>query len=219
MKKNVQLDKKYISEVNLMNKYITIKGDIIKSKKVDNFREVFAEKVDRINYPEAVISKFEIVKGDEIQGIFNENLNLIDFLRELRAVLLPLKIRLAITITEVEPGKYPENKKDLFNETEKILDFIGQNKKFKSYISTDNELINKSLNSALLLIDKIKFSWHQKECLIYNNYAQNKNLEFLEEKFDCEIHKLEKLADNLAFDELYITEHNLMEILSVFINN
>ena len=202
-----------------MNKYITIKGDIIKSKKVDNFREVFAEKVARINYPEAVISEFEIVKGDEIQGIFNENLNLIDFLRELRAVLLPLKIRLAISITEVEPGKYPENKKELFNQAEKILNFIGQNRKFKSYISTDNELINKSLNSALLLIDKIKFSWHQKECLIYNNYAQNKNLEFLEEKFDCEIHKLEKLADNLAFDELYITEHNLMEILSVFINN
>jgi len=202
-----------------MNKYITIKGDIIKSKKVDNFKEVFAEKVARINYPEAVISEFEIVKGDEIQGIFNENLNLIDFLRELRAVLLPLKIRLAITITEVEAGKYPENKKELFNKTEKILDFLGQNRQFKSYISTDNELINKSLNSALLLIDKIKFSWHQKECLIYNNYAQNKNLEFLEEKFDCEIHKLEKLADNLAFDELYITEHNLMEILSVFINN
>ncbi len=202
-----------------MNKYIIIKGDVIKSKTIDNFKDVFEEKVKKIKYPESVISEFEIVKGDEIQGIFNENLNLIDFLRELRAALLPLKIRLAISITEVEPEKIPEIKEDLFKKTDKILNFISQNRQFKSYISTENELINKSLNSALLLIDKIKYSWQQKECLIYNNYAKNKNLEFLEEKFDYEIHKLEKLADNLAFDELYITEHNLMEILSVFINN
>lgn len=202
-----------------MNKYIIIKGDIIKSKTIDNFSAVFKEKIKEINYPESVISKFEIIKGDEIQGVFNQNLNIIDFLRELRAVLLPLKIRIAISITEVEPEKYPENKEILFEKTEKILDYIGQNRHFKSYISTDNELINKSLNSSLLLIDKIKFSWHQKECLLYNNYAKNKNLEFLEEKFDYEIKRLEELADDLAFDELYITEHNLMEILSVFINN
>lgn len=202
-----------------MNKYITIKGDIIKSKTIDNFNEIFTEKINKINYPESVISKFEIVKGDEIQGIFDRNLNLIDFLRELRAVLLPLKIRLAITITEVESGKYPENKRDLFEKAEKILDFVGQNREFKTYISSDNELINKSLNTSLLLIDKIKFSWQQNECLLYNTYTKTKDLTVLKEKFDYELEELENLADELAFDELYISEHNLMQILSIFINN
>lgn len=202
-----------------MNKYITIKGDIIKSKTIDNFAELFAEKINQINYPEAVISKFEIVKGDEIRGIFTQELNIIDFLRELRSVLLPLKIRLAITITEVEPGKFPDNKEELYKKADSILDFIGQNRQFKTYISTDNELINKSLNTPLLLIDKIKFSWQHDDCLLYNTYAKDKNLEVLAEKFDYEKEDLEKIAEELAFDELYISEHNLMQILSIFINN
>jgi hypothetical protein len=202
-----------------MSKYITIRGDIIKSKTIDNFAEIFKEKVNKINYPDAVVNEFEIVKGDEIQGIFDESLNIVDFLRELRAILLPLKIRLAITINEIELDKDPENKDHLFEEVGKILDFMGQNRHFKSYISTDNELINKSLNTALLLIDKIKFSWQQKECLLYNTYAKTKTLESLKNKFDYELDELEKLADDLAFDELYISEHNLMHILSIFINN
>ncbi|TDX45498.1 SatD family protein [Halanaerobium congolense] len=202
-----------------MNKYITIKGDIIKSKTIDNFAEVFAEKINQITHPEAVISKFEIVKGDEIRGIFAQDLNIIDFLRELRAVLLPLKIRLAITITEVDPGDYPDNKEKLFKKADGILDFIGQNRQFKTYISTDNELINKSLNTPLLLIDKIKFSWEQNDCLLYNTYTKNKDLAVLAEKFDYKKEELEKTADDLAFDELYISEHNLMQILSIFINN
>lgn len=202
-----------------MNKYITIKGDIIKSKTIDNFAEVFAKKINQITYPNAVISKFEIVKGDEIRGIFAQDLNIIDFLRELRAVLLPLKIRLAISITNGEPGEYPDNKEKLFKKADGILDFIGQNRQFKTYISTDNELINKSLNTPLLLIDKIKFSWEQNECLLYNTYAKNKDLAVLAEKLDYKKEDLEKIADDLAFDELYISEHNLMQILSIFINN
>jgi hypothetical protein len=202
-----------------MNKYITIKGDIIKSKTIDNFADVFAEKVNQITYAKAVISKFEIVNGDEIRGIFAQDLNIIDFLRELRAVLLPLKIRLAITITEVEFGEYPDNKEKLFKKADSLLDFIGQNRQFKTYISTDNELINKSLNTPLLLIDKIKFSWEQNDCLLYNTYTKNKDLAVLAEKFDYKKEELEKTADDLAFDELYISEHNLMQILSIFINN
>ncbi len=202
-----------------MNKYITIKGDIIKSKTIDNFADVFAEKVNQITYAKAVISKFEIVNGDEIRGIFAQDLNIIDFLRELRAVLLPLKIRLAITITEVEFGEYPDNKEKLFKKADSLLDFIGQNRQFKTYISTDNELINKSLNTPLLLIDKIKFSWEQNDYLLYNTYAKNKDLTVLAEKFDYKKEELEKTADDLAFDELYISEHNLMQILSMFINN
>ncbi|KXS50003.1 SatD family protein [Halanaerobium congolense] len=202
-----------------MNKYITIKGDIIKSKTIDNFADVFAEKVNQITYAKAVISKFEIVNGDEIRGIFAQDLNIIDFLRELRAVLLPLKIRLAITITEVEFGEYPDNKEKLFKKADSLLDFIGQNRQFKTYISTDNELINKSLNTPLLLIDKIKFSWEQNDYLLYNTYAKNKDLTVLAEKFDYKKEELEKTADDLAFDELYISEHNLMQILSIFINN
>lgn len=202
-----------------MSKKIVIKGDIIKSKSFNNFKELFEQKLSKINYPNQVIKKFEIIKGDEIQGIFNEKLNLIKFLRELRAALLPLKIRIAVLVTEIDDHKLTDFQTELLEEAEKLLNFISDNQQFKTYISTDNELINKSLNTAFLLVDKIKFDWSVEECELYHNYAQSKNIENLELKSDFKKSQLEDLIEKLAFNELYITEHNLIQIFNTYVEN
>lgn len=197
---------------DLLAKYILIKGDIIESKSFENFSEIFKEKVEKINYPKAVINKFEILKGDEIQGVFNDNLDIIKFLRKLRLSLLPLKIRLVISIVEIEEESTFDNK-NLFNELDSKLDFIGQHRYYKSYFILANYFTDKSINTIMLLVDKLRYDWTKKEWNLYLDYVDQQDFEVMAEKYNYKPNKIKSLSQKLGFEEIRVSELNLERLL------
>ena len=199
--------------MGFLAKYILIKGDIIKSKSFDNFPEIFSKRVKELNYPESVINKFKILKGDEIQGVFTAELDIIKFLRYLRLSLLPLKIRLVISTVEKEGKNNLENNKQLFKKVDSKLDYIGQNRHYKSYFISADDFTEKSINTIMLLIDKLRFSWDKNEWNLYFDYADHQNFELMAEKYNYEGDRLSKLAQNLGFEEILFSELNLEQIL------
>ncbi|MFW5736585.1 MAG: SatD family protein [Halanaerobium sp.] len=196
-----------------MAKYILIKGDIIKSKNFENFSKVFKEKVEQLNYPEAVINKFEILKGDEIQGVFKEDLDIIKFLSKLRLGLLPLKIRLVISIVEIETKNNLDSNNDLFKELESKLDYIGQHRYYKSYFIAASDFANKSINTIMLLIDKLRYDWTKKDWKLYLDYADQQDFKAIAEKYNYKPDKIKSLSQKLGFEEILVSESNLEQLL------
>lgn len=201
-----------------MAKFVLIKGDIIKSKTFDNFPEIFEKKIEEINYPEAVINKFKILKGDEIEGVFKNNLDLIKFIRNLRFSLLPLKIRLIISVIESKDKKELQNNHALFNELENKLNYIGQHRYYKSYFISKNDFTKKSINSIMILLEKLRFEWSKKEWNLYIDYANNQNLKSTAKKYDYELNKVKSISKKLAFEEIYLSELNLKQLLKAELN-
>jgi len=193
--------------------YILIKGDIIKSKSFKNFSEIFKGKIKELNYPEAVINKFKILKGDEIEGVFEKKLDIIKFLRKLRLSLLPLKIRLVISIVEIESENNLDNNNYLFKELENKLDYIGEHRYHKSYFVSDDDFTDKSINTIMLLIDKLRYNWNQKEWNLYLDYVDNQNPEVIAEKYNYKTDKIKNTAEKLGFEEIRVSELNLEQIL------
>lgn len=194
-------------------KYILIKGDVIKSKSFDNFSELFRKKIEQLNYPEAVINKFKILKGDEIQGVFKGDLDIIKFLRNLRIGLLPLKIRLVISNVEPESKNSLKYDKQLFSELENKLDYIGQHRYYKSYFISGADFTDKSINTILLLLDKLRYNWNKREWNLYLDYFDNQNFEVIAEKYNYKLDRIKTLAEKLAFEEIRVSELNLDQIL------
>lgn len=201
-----------------MAKFVLIKGDIIKSKTFDNFPEIFEKKIEEINYPEAVINKFKILKGDEIEGVFKNDLDLIKFIRNLRFSLLPLKIRLIISVIESKDKKELQNNHALFNELENKLNYIGQHRYYKSYFISKNDFTKKSINSIMILLEKLRFDWSKKEWNLYIDYANNQNLKSTAKKYDYELNKVKSISKKLAFEEIYLSELNLKQLLKAELN-
>lgn len=177
--------------MNENNNYIVITGDVIASKTHNNFNELFADSIKNIEYPDALIHPFKIAKGDEMQAVFNSNLDIPVFLRSLRNNIRPLKIRIGIGVGNVDNEKEIVSWKSsgkAFNYSEKALEKIDQDRKFKTMIKSDSK-IDELINTIFLLLDTIEFNWSETEWNAVNDdeFFQSAHLEeikYAERKID-----------------------------------
>lgn len=94
-------------EVNLMNQYTTLIIDIRKSRKYDNKRrnelqQYLLKTIDTLNllFEDNIIFKMTFSAGDELQGLFDNTLIAVMYLRILEIMVFPVQIRAGIGVGE-----------------------------------------------------------------------------------------------------------------------
>jgi len=174
--------------LNKNNNYIVITGDVIASKKHKAFKELFANSIKKIKYPDSLIHPFKIAKGDELQAVFRSDLNIAVFLRRLRNYIRPLKIRIGIGLGSIDDDKIIPFKSsgNAFKYSRDALEKIDQNRKFKTMFKSGLK-IDELTNTIFLLIDSIEFNWTKAEwaAVHINDYQKIKKM-LMEEDFNID---------------------------------
>ncbi|MFW6281079.1 MAG: SatD family protein, partial [Halanaerobium sp.] len=137
--------------------------------------------IKNIEYPDTLIHPFKIAKGDEMQAIFNSDLNIPVFLRSLRNNILPLKIRIGIGVGNLDNEKEIvswESSGKAFCYSEEALEKIDRDRKFKTMFKSGSK-IDELINTIFLLLDTIEFNWSEAEWNAVNNdeFSQSAHLE------------------------------------------
>lgn len=199
------------------NNYIVITGDVIASKKHNNFIELFTDSIKEIKYPDSLIHPFKIAKGDEMQAIFNSDLNISVFLRKLRNYIRPLKIRIGIGMGSIEDDNNIISWKSsgsAFEYSRDALEMIDQDRKFKTMFKSDLK-IDELTNTIFLLLDSIEFSWSVTEWdAVHINESKKLNNSIKEQ--DSSIEKFLKTAH---FEEICYAERKLDLLIKSYFQN
>ncbi len=193
--------------MNENNNYIVITGDVIASKKHNNFTELFTNSIKKIKYPASLIHPFKIAKGDELQAIFSSDLNIPVFLRELRNYIRPLKIRIGIGMGIIDDHHKIiswESSGSAFEYSKDALEKIDQDRKFKTMLISSLK-VDELANTIFLLLDSIEFSWSEAEWdAVHINKAQKVNNSIKGQESN-----IEELLTTAHFEEICYAERKL----------
>ncbi len=199
-----------------MENYVVITADVIASKKHKNFKNIFKKRVKKLDYPESMISPFEIAKGDEMQAVFSSGLDIAKYIRQLRCSMLPLKIRIGIGIGEVSDQqniKFWKSKGKAFDFSAKALDLIDQDRKFKTKVMSESSK-DEIINTIFLLLDSLEFEWNRTTWNLVNIYDNSENPQKAAETLMIDDAELKCRCKNAHLEEVYHAENNLNKIIA-----
>lgn len=160
--------------------YLVITGDVINSKKNENFDTIFKEKVKLLNerYPNK-ISLFSISRGDEVQGVVPYDKNIFRDIRILRSTLYPIKLRVAIGVgdvyleeSEIDSSNSWSMNGETFHIAREILTKVSKEKLIVTKVGAKNKTIENILNSFYLMNDSIIEKWSEKNWEIALSYEK-----------------------------------------------
>ncbi len=151
--------------------YIVITADIIDSKKYGITKEKLEEKLHSLNEDFSnvlTISPFRCYRGDEIQTVIDNYNYLPILIRWLRYSCRPYKLRIGVGIGAIDDNRLSTNNSwemngSSFHLARQSLDYIYSLEKRKklahTYILTNKDFLDLSINTIYSLIDVITNSW------------------------------------------------------------
>ncbi|MDK2799126.1 MAG: hypothetical protein PWP27_2051 [Clostridiales bacterium] len=160
-----------------MDKYAVITADIIGSRKHTNITEKLNPNLKLLNknFNSALLTEFELFRGDEIQAICNNLLYLPKIIRHVRYYCRPFKLRIGIGIGPIENFEYKSITSSwsmngiafhLARDSMDVLDKLRTKNKNayrreqpSTYIITKNQSFDLSVNTIYMLIDAIVNNW------------------------------------------------------------
>ncbi|MDD2362816.1 MAG: SatD family protein [Oscillospiraceae bacterium] len=171
------------------NSYIAVIGDIKKSRKLHERKEIqnkMQKVLNLINqkYHQDIGSDFMITLGDEFQGLLNNGENIINIILEIRQKMAPVNIRFGIGVGEITTGinrNMPLGADGpAYHNAREMIEYIKklENKK-ETYetnimISTqgDNDYLDSLLNVIFSLCSTIEKSWTSRQREIIAAYME-----------------------------------------------
>jgi len=199
-----------------MEKYIVITADVIASKKHKDFKNIFKRRVQNLEYPESVKCPFEIAKGDEMQAVFNSELDIPKYIRQLRYCMLPLKIRIGIGVGEVKDQKNIKvwkSEGEAFEFSAKALALIDKDRKFKTKVISDSPQ-DEMVNTIFLLMDALVSEWNRTTWNLVNVYDNSESPQQAAETLMIDSAELKCMCKDAHLEEVYHAENNLNRIIA-----
>lgn len=199
-----------------MEKYIVITADVIASKKHKDFKNIFKRRVQNLEYPESVKCPFEIAKGDEMQAVFNSELDIPKYIRQLRYCMLPLKIRIGIGVGEVKDQKNIKvwkSEGEAFEFSAKALALIDKDRKFKTKVISDSPQ-DEMVNTIFLLMDALVSEWNRTTWNLVNVYDNSESPQQAAETLMIDSAELKCRCKDAHLEEVYHAENNLNRIIA-----
>ena len=167
----------------MRNRVAIIRGDMIKSREVDE-KEEFWEKIDKniekINkeFKEKLLFNLEIFKGDEITGICSNSRDAYIISSRLIEHLHPLKIRVVISEGDLDENRKTDRLNELDGEVfwnaSIAMNQLKKSKRYMSIIITDRST-NRILTSLADILTELKYDWTSKEKEIIQVYESKRN--------------------------------------------
>lgn len=179
----------------IMEKYITIIGDLINSKQIKN-RNIFQDELNQIfskinkKYKNSIVSNFTITVGDEFQAILFPGADLLKILDELY-ITISYNFRLGIgygeITTKINPKLSIGADGNAFWNAREAIEYIYTNNykdKCNIYFISKNEY-DSSINTLFLLTETLKKQWTKLQKETFSKMITNNiyNEEFNQQEF------------------------------------
>lgn len=157
-------------------KYIVFTMDVIASKKVNNVTAILEEKALILSRnPErntSFLTDVKVLVGDEIQVAMAYHTDFVKYIRYLREVFYPIRLRIGIGIGGIDNLENLEQRDpwklngSAFHHARKALDYLKNNhvlgSRALSYLSSDSPKFDQMINNQIMLYDTLLDSWSDK---------------------------------------------------------
>lgn len=203
-----------------MSKYTVITGDIINSKDYKNIINNLSKKIDDIDYPNNNLAPFAISRGDEIQTVFEEKIELPKFLRRVRYKLKPLEIRFGIGYGKIEGDFNDSNSWNMsgsaFYNAREALNNINKNEEPKTMFISNNK-IDQAINTILFLIDTLQSDWSKNQWEAIYYYDLKGTYKKTAKELNIAFQNVEKRCKAAKWKKVEYAENNLINIMDNFL--
>ena len=206
-----------------MKEYTVIIGDVCGSRRMNaNARyegQLFIKSaISQINenFKDCIEAPFTITRGDEFQGVLNNQRYIMPVLTELERLLFPLNLRYGVgtgSIDRMGSDLPLEMDGPAFHRAGEALHSAKKKKRQIIYLS-DQDQIDDLVNTVFMLMHAIKSRWNQSN---YERYWRYKEMGTYEKVADYENVSTQAVWDSLQntrAQEIIQSEQAVMEFLS-----
>jgi hypothetical protein len=194
-------------------KYVVITGDIINSRKSQFNKEKLESKIEHFNdvLKSDIISKFSVLKGDEVQGVIKYNKNIFFVIRRLTCCFKPYDIRFGVGIGEIDEIKSGFSSWELNGEAfylarDAINEIKNKKKKdieYRVVFKTENDELDQKINLFYSYVNEIIVKWKNDTLEILTNLEKGSNHEEIARLLQCypenKGKKLESIRSNVTY--------------------
>ena len=162
-------------------KFAVLTADVIGSRKLkdrDLSRKQIEKAISELNTARKafIVSKFSLLRGDEIQGVIFPPQEAIVMARFLRFYLRPVRVRIGIGIgdiaTEIDENNPWNMDGNAFHRARKALEEIKISRQPVTFINSAEENFDYNLNVILALMDVISNRWTDGQWEAIHTYEQ-----------------------------------------------
>ncbi|MFW6014893.1 MAG: SatD family protein [bacterium] len=206
-----------------INKYIVVTADIINSRQYNNIVDKVEKKISNIDYADNDLNqqqfvKYNISRGDEIQGVFKNTFFRPEMIRRLRYQLLPYKIRVGVGVGDISEGIEENNSWDMngsaFFHAREALDKTKSEKAYNTFYKSYNNLIDEIINTFYLLIDSVMDKWTDAQWEAVNIYEKEETYKNTADILGIAFQNVEKRCDAANWREVRLAEKKLIDIIN-----
>lgn len=196
--------------------YIVLTADVVDSKKNPRKTEDRLKLLDTFKM-EGMLTQFKPLKGDEIQGVLQDTKRLPFFLRTLRYLILPLKLRVGIGFGEIDINLDSKNPWEMngqaFHRARESLIKLKREKKSSTFFSTGIIDLDNILNAFYLLYDTVIEGWTEKQweaLMVYEREGTFKKASLI---LDVHASNVFKFCERASWKEISKAEDLMKKII------
>jgi hypothetical protein len=204
-----------------MNYYAVITADIINSRGQADLIALLKNQLCELN-SRALFTAFTISRGDEIQAVCNDLAALPFVIRHLRYICLPLKLRVAVGIGEIDAsglgesgGSSWEMNGAAFYAARNALEHLKntQGKIPATWVNSQDHSFDLTVNTIYSLYDVIINQWTQRQWTTVQTYEVHATLQKTALVFNVSWQNVQKICKAAHWETIKATEDNLARLL------
>lgn len=205
--------------------FTVLTADVVASRRIWDRKMVQAdlkEAVERLNLEagNALITRFSIMSGDQIQGVLRNASGLPKVLRRLRGLVYPVRLRVGAgigeVVTEIRPDYSGEMDGPAFHNARWCLEAMKREKFRLTMCKSPEQDLDQTVNAVLALMDAVQGRWTREQWAAIQSYDRLGTYRAAAEELGIALQNVEKrcsAADWLAFHE---AEEYLEKLLQRF---
>ncbi len=149
--------------------YYVITADIIGSRKIDRVADLAERGLTPLNakYGNAMVASFALYRGDEIQGVLDESVDIVRFVRHFRFLLRPLNLRLGVGWGNITTGLSREYAWQMdgnaFHLSRQALDSLKSSRAPATCFAGQTGNVWELVNVFYSLLDALQNQWSDKQ--------------------------------------------------------
>jgi hypothetical protein len=201
-----------------MDQYAVITADIINSRSQADLVVLLKNQLNELN-SRALLTAFTVSRGDEIQAVCNDFTALPLIIRHLRYICLPLKLRVAVGIGEMDVATGSgqsswEMNGTAFYAARNALEHLKntQGKTPATWVDSQAPYFNLTVNTIYSLYDLMINQWTQRQWTTVQTYEVQATLQKTALVFNVSWQNVQKICKAAHWETLKTTEDNLAQL-------
>ncbi|MGE5577024.1 MAG: SatD family protein [Syntrophothermus sp.] len=205
--------------------FTVLTADVVASRRLWNRKDAQAdlkEAVGRLNLEAggALITRFSIMSGDQIQGVLRNASGLPKVLRRLRGLVYPVRLRVGIGIgeivTEIRADYSGEMDGPAFHNARWCLEAMKREKFRLTMCKSPEAELDETVNAVFALMDAVQNRWTREQWAAIQSYDRYGTYRAAAEELGIALQNVEKRCSAADWPAFHEAEEYLAGLLRRF---